>query len=245
MLHRVDSLYDWFDIPESQRTRAMQIAREAAVRASTMMHVNDYHALAAVTLATRPASIFEIGTYRGVTSDFFLSLLPDVKLVSIAYFAGRTRGYTNRARNLLVRILEAAGTSFSMYNHNALTPREIGHAVASENRPRFTQLIGDSHDLVAAEMISRFRRFDLVFIDGDHSTRGVVLDTRLAALLISANGTICWHDANPKPGAIYVRRYLERKLPYTAVATRDDYHGGIACWSRHIEQRIARELIPA
>jgi predicted O-methyltransferase YrrM len=53
--------------------------------ANNMTVLDDYHALAAILLGTRPRRIFEIGTYRGVTSDFFLQVLPEVEVVSIAF----------------------------------------------------------------------------------------------------------------------------------------------------------------
>ncbi|MFF2290451.1 class I SAM-dependent methyltransferase [Peribacillus butanolivorans] len=35
---------------------------------------------------------------------------------------------------------------------------------------------------------------DLIFIDGDHSKEGVLLDTILARQVIRQGGIICWHD---------------------------------------------------
>jgi hypothetical protein len=77
--------------------------------------------------------------------------------------------------------------------------------------------------------------FDLVFIDGDHSREGVSQDTELAKKLITESGVMCWHDANRKPKYVDVRRFLEEELALTAIATKDEYLGGIACWSRDIE----------
>ena len=60
--------------------------------------------------------------------------------------------------------------------------------------------------------------------------KGVALDTALAQKIISDSGVICWHDANPKPRYIEVREFLENTLALPAIATRDDYIGGIAAW---------------
>ena len=38
------------------------------------------------------------------------------------------------------------------------------------------------------------RSVDMIFIDGDHSYRGVVTDTTVALRLIRPGGLICWHD---------------------------------------------------
>jgi len=67
--------------------------------------------------------------------------------------------------------------------------------------------------------------FDLVFVDGDHSRRGVADDTSLARRILSKAGVICWHDANPKPKYLDVRRFLEEDLSLPTVATQDDYEG--------------------
>jgi hypothetical protein len=56
---------------------------------------------------------------------------------------------------------------------------------------------------------------DFIFIDGDHSRAGVENDTMAASRMLSENGTIVWHDYNPKHE--HVVAYLnsvasERKL---------------------------------
>ena len=83
-----------------------------------------------------------------------------------------------------------------------------------------------------------FGVFDFIFIDGDHCADGVRQDTQLAQSLITDNGLICWHDANPKDKYRNVRLFIEQELPLNAVATMDDYSGGIACWSKDIEKQV-------
>jgi predicted O-methyltransferase YrrM len=114
----------------------------------------------------------------------------------------------------------------------------VGCCVATERRSRFQQIIGDSHKLEPDQMEAQYGRFDLIFIDGDHSRKGVHLDTGLALQLLNDGGTICWHDANPKPKYLAVREYLEQELPMTALATADTYLGGVACWNRMISQSL-------
>ncbi len=182
-----------------------------------MTRTKDYEALTAVTLHYRPKHIFEIGTYLGVTSDFFLSLLPECEVVSIAY------------SNPRMRILG------KIYNDSELTRELIGSKVLSHRKARFMQLYGDSHKLNSQLLVKEHGYFDLVFIDGDHSAQGVSQDTELAKKITTQSGVICWHDANPKPKYIAVRRFLEEDLSLSAIATRDEYLGGIAVWSREIE----------
>jgi len=58
--------------------------------------------------------------------------------------------------------------------------------------PRFKLLLSPngSHDLTPNDLSP----CDAVFIDGDHSTAGVMQDTRLALELTRPGGIIIWHD---------------------------------------------------
>ncbi len=220
MLIRVNCLFDLFDIPDSSRNEAKRLSQEASVESGGMTRLNDYLALSAVLLRYRPKRIFEIGTYLGVTSDFFLRLLPDCEVVSIAYVGGLFSSFGKK------------------YNNSSLPKKKIGSLIDSERRDRFHQIYGDSHKLKANAFKDKFGIFDCIFIDGDHCADGVRRDTELAKSLITDNGLICWHDANPKDKYRDVRLFLEQELPLKAVATVDDYSGGIACWSKDIEKQI-------
>lgn len=222
MLTRVNSFFDLFNIDEEERELGMRLAAEVGESAKGMTHQKDYEALAAIALHRKPSTIFEIGTYMGRTSNFFLQLLPDCTVVSIAYSSPRWK--------LLTRS-----------NNTELPEDKIGSCVDDNKRARFTQLIGDSHKLRAKDMLEQFGRFDMVFIDGDHSGKGVAKDTDLVKEIISDTGVICWHDANPKKKYIDVRRYLENKLLLHAIATEDEYIGGIACWSEEIQDNFIQK----
>ena len=221
MLRRVKCFFDEFGTSQADRALLLSVSVEAAKVAKDMMHLKDYLALSAVLLHLKPRLVFEIGTYRGVTSNFILDVVQDCRVVSIA-FAGR--------RSLFTR---------SRYNNTELTRREVGRAVKEENRGRFHQLYGDSHKLDAGALIEEFGHFDLVLVDGDHSRAGVRADSELAQGVIRQGGVICWHDANPKERYMSVRKYLEDELRLNAIATEADYIGGIACWSSEIENDAA------
>jgi predicted O-methyltransferase YrrM len=222
MLTRIADFFSFLDLPAAPAVRGRDAAETAAGRSAGMTHRRDYEALAAIALRFQPRRIFEIGTYKGVTSDFFLSLLPECEVVSIAY------------QNPAWRILGPVS------NNSELTRSEIGSEVQACHRPRFTQLLGDSHKLDARAMLRRHGAFDLVFVDGDHTGPGVAQDTALAQAVLGAGGSVCWHDANPKPAYREVRTFLEEKLPLRAIATADDYIGGVACWNPFVEERLAR-----
>jgi hypothetical protein len=221
MLVRVDDFFEFFAVDETLRLHGERAAAQAAEKANGMTRLEDYEALAAIALCFRPSRIFEIGTHLGITSDFFLGLLPECHVISICY------------QNPLWRFL---GRSC---NNSRLPKEKMGSEVSDEHRSRFTQIYGDSHKLNSNLLLKDYGRFDLVFIDGDHSHAGVSHDTELAKEIISDSGIICWHDANPKPKYLDVRQYLEDSLPLTAVATADTYTGGIACWNKDVEKMLS------
>lgn len=242
MLLRVDSMYEWFGIDELSRTQLEGLAEETGRASGGMVHVQDYHALAAIVSHFRPRRIFEIGTFLGVTSDFFLRLVPECEVVSIAYVMGRSPStFEKRALNLFMRFAEFTRLPVRMFNNSDLSHERVGSKIATERKHRFRQLIGDSHELEAEQLLHEHGAFDLVFIDGDHSSTGVMLDTELAAKILAPRGVICWHDANPVRKYLSVQTYLEQRMAYSAVATSETYEGGIACWSVEIEERIQRK----
>ena len=222
MITRVDSFFDCLGVDMESCQLGKLRAAQAGNKANSMTHQRDYEALAAVILHKRPKLVFEIGTYLGVTSDFFLEMLPESRVVSIAY--------PHSPWNIFKR----------HFNNTELTRMEIGSLVAPARRSRFCQLYGNSHKLEPKTLTEKYGLFDLVFIDGDHSRDGVFQDTQLAKRIIGDAGVICWHDANPKPKYLETRKFLEEELPLNAIATQDDYVGGIACWSNDIERKIAQ-----
>jgi methyltransferase family protein len=150
-------------------------------------------------------------------------LLPKAELISVAY---------------------ANHDGAKQYNNSELPAERIGAEVNPRRRSRFFQIIEDSHRLSGSSLIQQHGRFDLVLIDGDHSSEGVLADTNLAKSIVTKAGAICWHDANPKPKYASVRQYLESERSFTAVATADTYVGGVAVWSNEIERRAGGTAKP-
>jgi len=220
MLTRIDDFFTFFAINESDRDFCIRAATHASERGQDMTTRYDYEALAAIALHYKPRRIFEIGTYLGITSDFFLSILPECKVVSIAY------------RNRLLRVFEP------IFNNSELNHDQIGSEVLADRRTRFTQLHGNSHKIDSQTFVKEYGSFDLVFIDGDHTAKGVFLDTELAKKIITESGVICWHDANPKQKYMDVKKFLEEDLTFPAIATKDNYIGGIGAWGKEIEDNL-------
>lgn len=219
MLHRTDDFATSLGLSADDRRRVEVLAKKAADDANGMTHLEDYRALGAVCADLRPSRIFEIGTFLGITSNYFLDLLPESEVVSIAYCRNRLNPFAKK------------------YNNSSMNSGDVGSKVTAANRTRFHQLLGDSHALTATEMLREFGPFDLVFIDGDHSRLGVSQDTTLAQAILAPNGAICWHDANPAEKYRDVREFLEKDLPYAALATPDRYVGGVAYWHPSLFER--------
>lgn len=209
---RVASFIEELKVPSKTAEPILGLAEQYSEKSRGMMHVEDLKALGAALVYHQPKKMFEIGTFRGNTSDFCLTLLPELEVVSIAHVAPRLIGKS--------------------YNNSHKDKDEVGADVRPENRPRFTQLYGDSHALKGSELCQRFGKFDFVLVDGDHSAKGVAQDTSLALeILDPERAAICWHDANPKEKYRDVQLYLENQLPANAIATTETFIGGIAFWS--------------
>lgn len=220
MLKRVEDWYRFFNISEKDTARGRSLALATLGPSDGMMVHADLDALAAALLHLKPKKIFEIGTYMGASSNFFLTLLPKTEVVSIAYISPEQ--------------LEGKAS----YNNTELGMDKVGSLVSAENKPRFTQLIGDSHAILANDFIGRHGKMNFVFIDGDHSRIGVAQDTTLAKAIIAQDGAIGWHDANPKKKYIGSQEFLEQDLPELALATADIGIGGVALWSKRIEKKL-------
>jgi predicted O-methyltransferase YrrM len=211
---------DWFSLLKIDPARqdAGRPVMERTLEVSQgMMHRNDIAALAAAVLHCRPKRVFEIGTYRGASSEMILQLLPKAQVISIAF------------------VNDQPGRQF---NNDELSLAEVGALVSAGNRDRFIQLIGDSHKIDPRAFVRDHGKMDLVFIDGDHSREGVRQDTDLARRILAPGGAIAWHDANPKKRYIGSRLFLEQDLPELALATTDDFIGGVALWTKSLERKL-------
>lgn len=212
---------DWFSllkVDPALRDQARGVMDDTFGISQGMMHRMDIEALAAALLACQPKRVFEIGTYRGASSEMMLRLLPEAEVISIAF------------------VSESTGKR--QFNNDELGVQDVGALVSPANRGRFTQLIGDSHKIDPAAFVRDHGPMDLVFIDGDHSREGVRQDTDLARAILAKGGAIAWHDANPKKRYIGSRLFLEEDLPEVALATTDDFIGGVALWTEGLEQRL-------
>lgn len=214
---RVASFFDWFEIDLQRRHRLEILAEEAALLSNGMMHLNDYLALAALLERVQPKQIFEIGTYKGITSDFFLQILPDCHVISVAPNNLKREWFKKK------------------FHSTQLSIEEIGSFIPKERKVRFTQILGDLHEIKIEDFISKYGKMDFVFIDGNFLFKNIAQDTHQVFKFMHSNGTISWHEANSNES---VHRYLENELEQLILATQDDDVGGLACWSSQIEEKL-------
>jgi predicted O-methyltransferase YrrM len=74
----------------------------------------------------------------------------------------------------------------------------LNHRFFSKDIPNVTHLFGNSKEFDYKKL---GKKFDLIFVDGDHHTDSVENDTRIVVnLLKSSDSVIVWHDALSDPG---------------------------------------------
>lgn len=220
VVERIDSFFEWFKTDPARQKQLELIAEEAALLSQQKLHYNDYLALAAILEAVQPKRIFEIGTRRGITSDFFLQVLPDCQLISIDVGKPK-RGFFKKKEDAF-----------------ELSLQEIGSYIPPSRKPRFVQIFCNQKPVTAHALLAQYGKMDLVFINGEHMIKGIESDTTLAYQILSENGTICWSNGNSQDKYYPVCQFLEQKMQTPMLATCDDYNGGIACWNLKIEQEL-------
>jgi hypothetical protein len=109
---------DWFSllkVSPAKREAARQVMERTLDISQGMMHLVDIDSLAAAVLHCKPKRVFEIGTYRGASSEMILQLLPEVQVISIAF------------------VNDEPGRKF---NNDELSLADVGALVSAGNRDR-------------------------------------------------------------------------------------------------------------
>jgi methyltransferase family protein len=153
-----------------------------------------------------PNSILEIGTFIGLSTGVIaLASAPTSTLVGVD-------------PNLPIDVLSKRFNYFEscgsltfvrgMLEHFGICQKVIlleGYfsCPSSSYRERFIALGGDPGAIdskkidIVGERVGEFAPYDLVFVDGDHSTESVYSDLLLVRHYISENGIIILHDLDP------------------------------------------------
>jgi predicted O-methyltransferase YrrM len=139
-----------------------------------------YYALAALVKALQPGSIFEFGTYLGVSAlTMAENTAPDCRIY--------TMDLPDSAVAEGVHELNATDEK-----HIVKSRARVGEAfLRSPLQNRIIQIRDDSMTFRAETCATNV---DLVFVDGGHSRPLIVKDTENALRILSSNGTILWDD---------------------------------------------------
>lgn len=132
----------------------------------------ELEALCELLRRAKAKTIIEFGINTGRTAKAILREVPDVK------------------EYIGIDVLEGYVTE-KMVQRKEI-PSIPGEFVIGDHRVQLIVKKNGSHDLTSDDL----PECDAVFIDGDHSRRGVENDTKLARAKVRKGGIIIWHDYN-------------------------------------------------
>ncbi|WP_078412207.1 class I SAM-dependent methyltransferase [Priestia abyssalis] len=131
---------------------------------------SDVEPLIAFSRTFHPKTVIEIGIQRGATAKCLLDNSPWIE------------------KYIGIDVTPDYNTPLSIQQQEV--PQIAGECVKDDSRVELIIKPNGSRDLTSADLTAA----DLIFIDGDHSLNGVLLDTQLARQVIRKGGIICWHD---------------------------------------------------
>lgn len=147
--------------------------------------------LARVTAARRPRTIFEIGTYNGLsTAVFVLNAGSNSSVITLDLPVGFSESSGNLARD-----------------RELVCNRAVGSVLRALGLTGYTQLFCDSMDFDPSAYAGMV---DLALIDGAHDVVHVENDTRKVAMMMKVDGMVFWHDYGGKGALRPLSSYLER-----------------------------------
>jgi predicted O-methyltransferase YrrM len=159
------------------------------------MPPQDLYALLRVVKWIKPARIFEIGTFKGITTTH-LALNSDAEVYTLDLpreIAANLNGYSPGDLSLL-QPRDAIGQTYRPFNKNG----------------QIRQLFGDSRLFDYQPFL---RDMDLVLVDGCHVYDGVLSDSARAFELVRERGVVLWHDFANLQEVTRAVRSLARERP--------------------------------
>jgi len=159
------------------------------------MPPQDLYALLRVVKWIKPRKIFEIGTFKGITTTH-LALNSEAEVYTLDVpreMAANLSGYSPGDLELL-QPREAIGETYRPFNKNG----------------QIQQLFGDSRLFDYQPYLGSM---DLVLVDGCHIYDGVLSDSQKAFDLLGERGAVMWHDFANLRAVTRAVRTLGRKWP--------------------------------
>lgn len=118
----------------------------------------------------RPARFLEIGTHRGMTTRTLAEKFPSMSITTVD--PGDQIPPDRRPKNQTAEYLPA---------------HEVG--ILCRGKPNVRLILNEF-----ARHPWNDEKFEMIFIDGDHSFEAVLQDSKLALELVTKPGVIIWHD---------------------------------------------------
>ncbi|MDM5224294.1 class I SAM-dependent methyltransferase [Peribacillus sp. NJ11] len=131
---------------------------------------SDVEALIAFSRTFYPKTVIEIGIQQGATAKCILDNSPWIE------------------KYVGIDVIPTHITTLAIQRGEV--PQIAGERVKDDSRVELIVKPNGSRDVQPSDLPAA----DLIFIDGDHSKVGVLLDTILARQVIRQGGIICWHD---------------------------------------------------
>jgi len=172
-----------------------------------------------VSQLPRGAKVLEVGSWHGRSSRFIADNLPEgAQLWCVDTWIGSSgepemHGSAHYDRgdhahqwwwcNLQEHI--AAGRVVPVRMHSDNAAHTVGHLIEK----------------------GQMEKFDLIFIDGDHSEEGIRTDDECWSPLLKDGGLLCGHDyykESEGPHWVHVRQYVEQKYPNVEKAATSIWH---------------------
>jgi hypothetical protein len=146
--------------------------------------------LARVTKGLRPRTVFEIGTYNGLTTAvFLLNSDPDALIVTMDLPTDCAGGCGRLASD-----------------EELVASRQLGSVPRALGLRPYTQLLCDS---MAFDPSPYLNSIDLGLIDGAHDVAHAQNDTIKMARMMSDGGMVFWHDYGGKGALRPLAHYLD------------------------------------
>jgi hypothetical protein len=120
----------------------------------------------------QPARFLEVGTHWGVTTRILAERFPEMQIITVD--PGDRIPAAERPTNQAAEFLP----------QHEIGKLVDGYANVQVIRERFS----------AVEWFAQ--RFEMIFVDGNHSLPEVLTDSRLALELVTDPGVVIWHDYN-------------------------------------------------
>jgi len=142
--------------------------------------------LVAIGRLVRARSVFEFGTFKGETTKLFLSnkVGKHVSSLDLDYFNGDVSRQDFDLSDGVENDL------FLMKYRRSNVDNDIKKLAQSNGV--FVELIKDNS--MVFDISDRKGQYDLIFIDGGHTSEIIENDTKLALTMLTNDGCIAWHD---------------------------------------------------